>query len=99
MPADPGEVVRSRILALLLSREDVLNETAARWQRFALSQGWSAGDLRQLWEGLTEDLVRRYAAGGADRRRRVRKDVLQTMGVLRDRIVAGLEAGDAGRGS
>ena len=86
---DSWEATRTRVTALIARRAAVLDETAAAWTRFARGQGWTAGDLDAFWEGLTEDVVRRYlrapAPGGADART-VREDVLATMAALRDRI-------------
>jgi hypothetical protein len=89
----PGwEGVRSRVAALVARRNAVLEETAGAWVRFAREQGWSRHDVETLWEGLTEDLVRRYTRG-EDRpggRDVTRRDVLAVMGGLRDRITKAL---------
>src|SRR5262249_11181960 len=61
------DALRSRLTALLTRREAVLDETAAAWARFARDAGWSRADLDALWEGLTQDVVRRY---GPERPRR-----------------------------
>jgi hypothetical protein len=83
------EAARSRVTALITRRMAVLDETAAAWARFARGQGWTSGDLDAFWEGLTEDVVRRYlrapAPGRADART-VREDVLAAMAAIRDRI-------------
>jgi len=86
------DALRSRLTALLTRRDTVLDETAAAWARFARDAGWSRTDLDALWEGLTEDVVRRYGRerprGGAT----VRGDVLATMAAIRDRIARELSA-------
>jgi hypothetical protein len=89
---DPWEAARQRVAALLARRDAVLDETARAWTGFARQQGWTRGDVASLWEGLTEDLVRRVARErGGESPDTVRRDVLGTMAVLRDRIVAELE--------
>ncbi len=91
---DSWDAVRSRVAAWIACREAVLDETAAAWVRFARAEGWSPSDVAALWDGLTEDLVRRYARPGpgaaATRARAVRGDVLAAMAALRERILGGL---------
>ncbi len=84
----PGwERVRSRVAALVARRNAVLEETALAWARFARDQGWSRSDVETLWEGLTEDLVRRYARGDRpDGQDATRREVLAVMTGLRNRI-------------
>jgi hypothetical protein len=91
---DAWEAVRSRVTALIMRRTAVLDETAAAWARFARGQGWTRGDLDAFWEGLTEDVVRRYLGARAPERgdaRTVREDVLATMAAIRDRILKALQ--------
>lgn len=89
---DPWEAARARVTTLLARRDAVLDETARAWAGFARAQGWTGGDIASLWEGLTEDLVRRIGhERGGQSPERVRREVLATMAALRDRIVAGLE--------
>ncbi len=85
------EARRSRVAALIASRDAVLDETAVAWVRFAREQGWSRGDLEGLWDGLTEDVVRRYVRDPAGHLAEVRREVLGTMAALRARIVDSLE--------
>ena len=89
---DSWDAVRSRLTALLARREAVLDETATAWARFARQAGWTPSDLNALWEGLTEELVRRYARRDPGDPRTVRGDVLATMAAIRDRIVKELPA-------
>ncbi len=89
---DSWDAVRSRLTALLARREAVLDETAAAWARFARQAGWTPSDLDALWEGLTEELVRRYARRNPGDPGTVRGDVLATMAAIRDRIVKELPA-------
>jgi hypothetical protein len=86
-PESP-EALRARVAALLLRRDAVLDETAAAWAGFARSAGWSPADLEALWDGLTEDLVRRYARAPVPEA--TRQDVVATMTALRARILARL---------
>src|SRR5262249_33115077 len=79
------DALRSRLPALLTRREAVLDETAAAWARFARDAGWSRADLDALWEGLTEDVVRRYGREHPRDGAAVRGDVLATMAAIRDR--------------
>jgi hypothetical protein len=90
------EPLRSRIAALLARRETVLEETAAAWARFAREAGWSRSDIEALWEGLTEDLVRRYARDREAAADVVRQDVLAAMAALRARLLRGLQGGVGG---
>jgi hypothetical protein len=86
---DSWEAVRSRVTALVARRSAVLDETAAAWARFARGQGWTPSDLDAFWEGLTEDVVRRYLRAPAPERadtKTVREDLLATMAAIRDRI-------------
>lgn len=87
---DSWDAARSRVTALLARRRTVLDETAAAWVRFARAQGWTRADLDALWEGLTEDVVRRYGRDRPGEARAVRGDVLATMAELRERILEGL---------
>ncbi len=89
---DSWDAVRSRVTALLARREAVLVETAAAWARFARGQGWTRTDLDALWEGLTEDLVRRVGRARPGEARAVRGDVLATMADIRERIARELGA-------
>jgi hypothetical protein len=83
---DSWDALRSRLSALLARREALLDETAAEWARFARDAGWSRADLAALWEGLTEDLLRRYGHDPAKDTATVRGDLLSTMAAIRDRI-------------
>jgi hypothetical protein len=83
---DSWDAVRSRVTALLAQRRAVLDETASAWVQFARAQGWTRTDLDALWDGLTEDVVRRYGRHDPGEARVVRGDVLTTMAELRERI-------------
>ena len=83
---DSWDALRSRLTTLFARREAVLEETATAWARFARDAGWSRTDLDALWEGLTEDVVRRYSRERASDGAAVRGDVLATMAAIRDRI-------------
>lgn len=89
---DSWDAVRSRVMALLARRAAVLDETASAWARFARAQGWTRADLDALWEGLTEDLVRRLTRDRPGDARTARGDVLQTMADIRERIAKELAA-------
>ena len=93
-PAAPEswDTIRSRVAALLVRREVVLDETAAAWVEFARAEGWSRSDVEALWEGLTEDLVRRYAHDRATHPDDVRRGVLAAMAALRARVLERLGA-------
>lgn len=81
------DAVRARLCTLLARREAVVTETAAAWAAFARTAGWTRGDLETLWEGLTEEALRRYARGPGEGSRAARDDVLAAMAAIRDRIV------------
>lgn len=91
---EPWDAVRSRVAALLAQRRAVLDDTAAAWVRFAYAQGWTRADLDALWDGLTEDVVRRYGREHPGEARAIRGDVLTTMAELRERIREGLAGRD-----
>lgn len=84
---DSWDAVRSRLATLLARREAVLADAAAAWTAFARSAGWTPGDVDALWEGLTEEALRRYARGTGEGARTARGDVLGAMAAIRDRIV------------
>jgi len=86
---DSWEPLRARVATLLAHRNAVLDETAAAWAGFAREAGWTRGDVEALWDGLTEDLVRRYGKTGADT---TRADVLAAMAALRERVLRRLPA-------
>jgi hypothetical protein len=86
------EPLRERLAAAVARRDAVFADTASAWARFARAQGWTRGDLETLWDGLTEDIVRRYAReGDPSARRRARREALAAMGALRRRILEELE--------
>jgi hypothetical protein len=89
---DPWQATRARVAELLARREATFDDTAAAWTRFARDAGWRRADLEALWEGLTEDLVRRYARNGEAGRDTVRADVLAAMAALRERVLRELSA-------
>lgn len=88
---DSWEPIRARLQALIAEREALLEDAAGAWARFARGRGWSRHDVECLWEGLTEDLVRRCARERADEAAAAREAVLAVMATLRQRILAGLE--------
>lgn len=95
------ESLRARVSALLAAREALFDETAEAWVRFAHRQGWSRSDVEGLWEGLTEDLLRRGGQGPGGRADESRKEILTAMTALRERILGALErsVGNSGAGS
>ena len=84
---EPWDAVRARLCTLLARREAVVSDTAAAWAAFARGAGWTRADVEALWEGLTEETLRRYARRSGDGSRTARDDVLAAMAALRDRIV------------
>jgi hypothetical protein len=85
---EPWAALRARVAALLVRRDGVLEETAAAWAGFAREAGWSPADVEALWDGLTEDLVRRYARTSAPET--ARQDVVAIMSAIRTRILTRL---------
>jgi hypothetical protein len=83
--------LRSRLATLLAHRAAVLDDTAAAWVHFARETGWRRADMEALWDGLTEDLVRRFTKNRPETAETVRQDVLAAMGALRDRILTKVE--------
>lgn len=92
------EAVRERLAPLIARRDALLEETAEAWAAFARTQGWSASDVACLWEGLTEDLVRRCGRGRPGLPApAARREVVAVMLALRGRILARLGEGRARR--
>lgn len=88
---DPLEGFRARLATLIAEREALLEDAASAWARFARGRGFSRSDVECLWEGLTEDLLRRCARERGGDARAARDDVLAAMTALRGRVLAGLE--------
>jgi hypothetical protein len=92
----PWDALRSRVAALIAVRESVLDETATGWARFARGQCWSRADVEAFWDGLTEDVARRYARAASPSGRPAadtRDEVLATMAALRTRVLDRLGSG------
>jgi len=90
---DRWEELRGRVARLVACREARLEEAALAWTDFLRRQGWSRGDVDLLWEGLTEELLRRL-----HRQRptdpELRRQVLAVMAAVRTRVLAGLEGSE-----
>lgn len=84
------ESLRSRAAALLAERDRRVAETAREWARFAQARGLTRADVECLWEGLTEELLRRCARRRGVPAAILRREVLTTMGSLRARVLDGL---------
>lgn len=89
--SDSWDGLRTRLTGLLARRAAVLDDTAAAWVRFAREAGWRRADVEALWDGLTEDLVRRFAKRRPEAAESVRQDVLAAMAALRTRILTEVE--------
>lgn len=88
--ADPFDVLRAQVAARLRERDAAIEAAAVAWASYVRRQGWSRGDLEHLWEGLSEELVRRVGrARGADRSA-VGGEVLAVLATVRAQIVARL---------
>lgn len=89
---DSWDAVRARVTAAIARRDAAFAETATAWARFARAQGWSRDDLQALWDGLTEDVVRRYTREADPARSKLaRQEVLAAMAGLRERVLEELE--------
>lgn len=90
---DRWEELRARVARLVACREARLEEAALAWTEFLRRQGWSREDVDLLWEGLTEELLRRL-----HRQRpanpELRRQVLAVMAAVRTRVWAGLEGSE-----
>jgi hypothetical protein len=89
---DSWGALRARVTAAIARREAAFADTASAWARFARAQGWSRDDVEVLWDGLTEDVVRRYAREADPAQGPLaRREVLAAMGALRERVLKELE--------
>jgi pullulanase/glycogen debranching enzyme len=92
-PRLPDLIKRARRLAL--ERDRLVQELARDWSRALKGQGFSPRDLEELWAGLTEDAVRRFARGAAGEvgAAAIRHEAHEVITRVRERVEALLAAG------
>lgn len=91
---DRWEELRAHVARLVARREASLEEAALAWTEFLRRQGWSRGDVDLLWEGLTEELLRRLHRQRDAVRPELRREVLGVMAAVRTRVLAALEGSE-----
>lgn len=91
---DRWEGLRARVARLVAGREARIEEVAEAWTEFLRRQGWSRGDVDLLWEGLTEELLRRLHRQPEVNCPGLRREVLAVMAAVRTRVLASLEGSE-----
>jgi hypothetical protein len=94
MPPRLPELIR-RARRLAGERDRLVQDLAREWSAALRGQGLSVRDLDELWEGLTEDAVRRLlrsplGSAGPDALRRETQEVIAR---VRERVETELAAG------
>jgi hypothetical protein len=94
MPPRLPELIR-RARRLAVERDRLVHDLARDWSAALRGQGLSLRDLDELWEGLTEDAVRRLLrsplnTAGPDALRRETQEVIAR---VRERVETELAAG------
>jgi hypothetical protein len=94
MPARLPELIR-RARRLAMERDRLVQELARDWSAALRGQGLSVRDLDELWEGLTEDAVRRLLRSrqGAAGPEAVRHETHEVIRRVRERVETELAAG------
>jgi hypothetical protein len=94
VPRQLPELIR-RARRLALERDRLVVELAREWSAALRGQGLSVRDLDELWEGLTEDAVRRLLRSplGAAGAEAVRRETHEVIARVRERVETELAAG------
>ena len=92
-PRLPELVKHARRLAL--ERDRLVQELARDWSSALKGQGFSPKDLDELWEGLTEEAVRRLlrSDAGSVGAAAVRREANEVITRVKERVEALLAAG------
>ena len=92
-PRLPELVKRARRLAL--ERDRLVQELAREWSSALKGQGFSPRDLDELWEGLTEEAVKRLLRSETGRVGpvAVRREANEVITRVKERVEALLAAG------
>jgi hypothetical protein len=92
-PRLPELVKRARRLAL--ERDRLVQELARDWSSALKGQGFSPKDLDELWEGLTEEAVRRLlrSDAGSVGAAAVRREANEVITRVKERVETLLAAG------
>jgi hypothetical protein len=92
-PRLPELIRRARRLAL--ERDRLVHELAREWSAALRGQGFSPRDLDALWEGLTEEAVRRLlrSPSGAVGAEAIRREANEVIARVKERVEAELAAG------
>jgi sugar (pentulose or hexulose) kinase len=94
MPAKLPELIK-RARRLALERDRLVQELAREWSVALKGQGFSTQDLEELWQGVTEEAVRRLArapAGEPDVGA-IRREAHEVITRVKERVEALLAAG------
>jgi hypothetical protein len=93
-PRLPELIKRARRLAL--ERDRLVQELARDWSSALKGQGFSPKDLEELWEGLTEEAVRRLLRSdmGSVGAAAVRREANEVITRVKERVEAFLAAGE-----
>jgi len=94
MPPRLPELIR-RARRLALERDRLVQELANEWSAALRGRGFSPKDLDALWEGLTEDAVRRLlgSSSGAVGAEAIRREAIEVIARVKERVEAELAAG------
>jgi hypothetical protein len=94
MPPRVSELIR-RARRLALERDRLVHEVAREWSAALRGRGLSVRDLDELWEGLTEEAVRRLLRSpiGSAGSEAVRRETHEVITRVRERVETELAAG------
>jgi hypothetical protein len=94
MPPRLPELVR-RARRLAGERDRLVQDLAREWSAALRGQGLSVRDLDELWQGLTEDAVRRLLRSplGAAGPEALRRETQEVIARVRERVETELAAG------
>jgi hypothetical protein len=88
-----AQLVR-RARALRRQRDKLVEELARDWAAALRGQGFSPGDLDELWAGLTEEAVARLRrAPEAGSPEAIRREATEVIARVRERVEAALGVG------
>ena len=92
-PRLPELIKRARRLAL--ERDRLVQELAREWIAALRGQGFSPGDLDELWAGLTEEAVRRLLRSGepGTSSEALRREANEIISRVKERVETELAAG------
>ena len=94
MPSRLADLIR-KARRLAAERDRLIDGVAQDWTRALRGQGLSGADLEELWDGLTEDAVRRGNELGEGRwtAQAWRHEVKEVVARVRQKVEAALREG------